>query len=154
MVDQITVYKLDENGREVWQYPARLLERTAHAVRLEAFFNRADVDLGCVVFRRGDRFVEYFYSDRWYNLFVVYDGQDGRHKGWYVNICRPAELGATSVRCEDLALDLWIDRNSEIAILDEAEFEALALTAAERAHCRAAVQQLIALAQGNRLPLE
>jgi uncharacterized protein len=154
MAEQITVYKLDANGREVWQYPARLLARTAHSVCLEAFFNRADVDLGYTVFRRGDRFVEYFYSDRWYNLFVVFDGQNGLHKGWYANICRPAELGETAVRCEDLALDFWIDPDRAIKILDEDEFEALPLTAVERAHCQAAVQQLIALAQGNWLPLE
>ncbi|MEZ4517916.1 MAG: hypothetical protein R3C44_14225 [Chloroflexota bacterium] len=53
----ITVYKLDENGREVWHYPAHVLERTADGIRLEAPFNRDDMDLGYTTFARGDRFV-------------------------------------------------------------------------------------------------
>lgn len=149
---QITVYKLDENGNEVWQYPARVLERGTDFVRLEATFDRPDMDLGFATFKLGDRFVEYFYSDRWYNLFAVYDGDDGRFKGWYANVCRPARIEATAVRCEDLALDLWIAPDGQITLLDEADFETLPLTPPERAQSRAAVQQLWSLAQKGRLP--
>ncbi len=77
----LTVYKLDEIGREVWQYPATLLERTRSMVKLEAPFNRDDMDLGYTTFARGDRFVEYFYSDRWYNLFAIYDRRHRQAQG-------------------------------------------------------------------------
>ena len=63
---ELTVYKLDENGDHVWKYPALELERGEHFSRLAAFFNRDDLDLGFAIFARGDRFVEYFYYDRWY----------------------------------------------------------------------------------------
>ena len=56
------VYKLDHTGREVWQYPARVLEQGPNHVRLEAFFNRDDVDLGYTLFKRGDRFIESHYA--------------------------------------------------------------------------------------------
>jgi uncharacterized protein len=149
---QVTVYKLDEQGQEVWQYPARVLKRGQEFICLEAYFDRPDMDLGFTTFKQGDRFIEYFYSNRWYNLFAVYDRDDGCFKGWYANICRPAHIDATAVRCEDLALDLWITPQGQTMLLDEAEFELLPLTAHERGQSRAAVQHLMGLAEQRRLP--
>ncbi|WP_374686005.1 DUF402 domain-containing protein [Promineifilum sp.] len=148
----ITVYKLDDAGREVWQYPARVLERDAHGVRLEAFFNRDDMELGYATFKRGDRFVEYFYTDRWYNLFAVYDRDDGALKGWYANICRPAEIGEATVRGDDLALDLWITPEGQVTVLDEEEYVALPLSSEERQQADAAVSDLHLMAQQGTLP--
>jgi uncharacterized protein len=161
ILSDVTVYKLDERGQEVWQYPARLLERTADFVRLEASFNREDMDLGFATFRRGDRFVEYFYTDRWYNIFAVYDRDGEGLKGWYCNICRPAvikDIAGTepveaAVYCEDLALDLWhAPGESHPLVLDEAEFAALDIPPADRQQARQALKQLIQLAHENRLP--
>lgn len=150
--EQVTVYKLDEHGDYVWHYPAVVLSRQPHCVRLEAFFNRDDVDLGYVVFRRGDRFVEYFYNDRWYNIFVVYDADNRQLKGWYCNICRPAELGEEEIRADDLALDVWIDPQGDVRVLDEDEFADLNLRHGERVQAVSAVQELQRLAARNKLP--
>jgi len=144
---------LDERGQEVWQYPARLVERTADFVRLEASFNRDDMDLGFTTFKRGDRFVEYFYTNRWYNVFAVYDRDDVALKGWYCNVCRPAVFKGDAVYCEDLALDLWHTPNqSQPLVLDEAEFASLDIPPADRQHARQALKQLIQLAHENKLP--
>ncbi len=156
--EALTVYKLDYTGNEVWQYPARLLERGADHIRLEAFFNRDDMALGYTTFRRGDRFVETFYDDRWYNVFAVYDRDDGTLKGWYCNVSRPADITATAVRCDDLALDVWAAPDAGAAagatplVLDEQEFAALPLSDDDRRHALAALQTLLAEAQGGRLP--
>lgn len=149
---EVTVYKLDEHGKLVWQYPAVELERESHAVRLEAFFNRDDFDLGFAVFARGDRFIEYFFNDRWYNIFAVHAGNSERLKGWYCNICRPAVLGESAIRCEDLALDVWVAPEGEPLVLDEDEFAALAITAEERANCLQALDDLLQLADNGALP--
>ncbi len=149
---QVTVYKLDENGHAVWHYPAKVLERQPHRVRLEAFFNRDDIDLGYVTFNRGDRFVETFYTDRWYNVFAVYDRDEGGLKGWYCNICRPAQVTETAVTCEDLALDVWIGADGRTLVLDEDEFAALDLDEEERRKGKTAVQQILQLAQHRQLP--
>ncbi len=146
------VYKLDENGRPIWQYPAHVLERQPTSIRLEAFFNRDDMDLGFTTFKRGDRFIEYFYSDRWYNIFAVYDREDGELKGWYCNICRPAEIGETAVRCQDLALDLWVTPSGQTTILDEDEFAALNLPPEAQTKSKAALNALIKLADAGQLP--
>jgi hypothetical protein len=150
--DSLTVYKRDHHGREVWQYPAQVLERGPHCVRLEAFFNRDDIELGFAVFKRGDRFIETFYTDRWYNVFAVYDREDGALKGWYCNVCRPAQISTSAVHCDDLALDVWIDRDGATRTMDEEEFDALPLSALERAQGEAAVAILLELAGTNRLP--
>ena len=151
-MSEVVVYKLDESGNEVWQYPANVLERQANSIRLEAFFNRDDLDLGFAVFKKGDRFIETFYNDRWYNIFAVYDRDHKQLKGWYCNICRPAELGDTVVRCQDLALDVWVAPDDEITILDRDEFDVLPLSAEERQKCARALHELQRLAQIGQLP--
>jgi uncharacterized protein len=151
-VKQLVVYKLDENGNHVWEYPAVELERGEHHVRLEAFFNRDDLNLGFATFARGDRFIEYFYEDRWYNIFAVYEGKSERLKGWYCNVCRPAVLGASAIYCEDLALDLWVALAGESIVLDEDEFAALKITAEERSQSLEALNNLLDLAKDGKLP--
>ena len=151
-MSELTVYKLDETGAEVWRYPARPLELNAHSIQLEATFNRDLVDMGFTEFRRGDRFVETFYADRWYNVFAVYEGDSESLKGWYCNICRPAVITPTAVRCEDLALDVWVGADGQVQLLDEDEFAALDLSAAERHHSWLAVSELKALAEQDLLP--
>lgn len=148
----MTVYKLDDWGRVVWQYPAAVLERGATHIRLEAHFNRDDMDLGYAIFARGDRFIETFYSDRWYNVFAIYGRDDGRLKGWYCNVCRPAEITATAVRCADLALDVWVAPDGATRVLDEEEFEASDLPAVDRQQAEEALGQLLRLALEGQLP--
>lgn len=148
----ITVYKLDHEGREVWHYAARVLARGATSIRLEAFFDRSRVEVGPVVFEEGDRFVETFYSDRWYNVFAVYGRKGGQFKGWYCNICRPAEITEQAVRCEDLELDVWVDRRGEITVLDEEAFAVLSLSAVERGHAHDALEEILKMASQRRLP--
>lgn len=147
------IYKLDEHGRETLSYPAeRILEQTDSYICVEAFFGRDDHDAGYAVFKRNDRFVEYFYNNRWYNIFVIYDRDDQQLKGWYCNVCRPATWNAEEIRCEDLALDIWITPDGETLVLDEDEFAELEISDEEREWGNAAVSQILMLVQNGRLP--
>lgn len=114
-----TVRKLDHRGQEVWRYLAEQWETTPGEVRLVAYFNRPDMATDYITFKCGDRFVEYFYPARWYNVHAVYDRDDETLKGWYCNLCRPAQLEADGVAYEDLALDVWVGADGQIMILDE-----------------------------------
>jgi protein associated with RNAse G/E len=80
-----------------------------------------------ITLKRNDRFVETFYSDRWYNIFEIYDRDDGRFKGWYCNIGKPASIADDFVSYVDLALDLWVSANGRQTVLDEDELEELHL---------------------------
>lgn len=147
-----TVRKLDHNGREVWRYPAMALEHGPSHIRLEAFFNRDDMSLDYVVFKRGDRFIETFYSDRWYNVFAVYDRDDGGLKGWYCNVCRPAKIDESSVQCDDLALDVWVTPAGTFTVLDEDEFAVLEIPGDDRRQAKEALHHLLSEAKSGRLP--
>jgi predicted RNA-binding protein associated with RNAse of E/G family len=152
MGSDITVIKNDHTGTEMWRYEGVILERTPEHVRLEAHFNRDVVDLGYVTFRRGDRFVEHFYADRWYNVFEVHDGESDRLKGWYCNLTRPAEFHDGIVEADDLALDLFVYPDGRQLVLDEDEFAGLPLNEDERAAVRAALDELRVRAAEGRPP--
>ncbi len=140
--ENVVVHKLDAEGREVLRYQGVVLGRTAASLTLEARFEHDDLQLRELHLRRGDRFVETFYSDRWYNVFAIYDAQDGRLKGWYCNVTRPARFEAGHVYAEDLALDMIVYPDGRWQVLDEEEFAALPLRLEER---REALQAVTAL---------
>ena len=146
MTNAMTVHKLNHASEETLSYPGRVLARDQRSVILEAFFNREPMELGYVTLKPGDRFVEYFYSDRWYNVFTIYDADDGQLKGWYCNITRPAAIAEGSVRAEDLALDYFVQPAGREFILDEDEFVTLPLPPEEVRAARAALAELQALA--------
>jgi len=146
MDDNITVHKLDESGEEKFSYRGRVVRRDAHSVQLEAIFRRERMDLDYVTLKPGDRFVEYYYADRWYNVFAIYDADDGSFKGWYCNITRPARLSEAHVHAVDLALDYFVQPSGREFILDEAEFSALPLSPTDAAAARAALAELQSLA--------
>jgi uncharacterized protein len=121
------VQKKNPAGEVTYQYEGLMLERDENSVTLEALFDRADMPFMDVVFKTGDRFVETYYTDRWYNIFAIHDRDDGKVKGWYCNIGEPAVIEDDLVSYVDLALDLWVSINGQQTVLDEDEFEALKL---------------------------
>ena len=124
---RIQVQKKNPAGDVTYEYEGVLLKRDAHSIVLEALFDRADMPFMNVVFKTGDRFVETYYSDRWYNIFAIHDREDGRIKGWYCNIGKPAVIEAGLVSYVDLALDLWVSADGKQTVLDQDEFDALKL---------------------------
>jgi|WetSurMetagenome_2_1015567.scaffolds.fasta_scaffold26277_3 uncharacterized protein len=128
MRQAITIVKKKPDGKEVWRYPGEVLQIDPTKVVVEARFQRADLPFMGTVLREGDRFVEIYYFDRWYNIFEIHDREDDRVKGWYCNIARPAQMEATDrLNYVDLALDLWVTPQGKQTILDEDEFKELAL---------------------------
>ncbi len=140
--EPIRVLKLDLAGKVTWQYEGRVLSTPPGAVVLEAFFNRPDFPFLDTVFREHDRFVETFYTDRWYNVFEIHDRDTDDLKGWYCNVCRPATLGDGTVSYVDLALDLWVSPEGRQTVLDQDEFEALHLDITEQGYALAAMKEL------------
>ena len=137
----ITIRKLDHAGNQVLAYPGQVLRRDGRTIVLRTGWDRASLDLGFVVLEPGDRWTEYFYADRWYNIFEIH-ASDGRLKGWYCNVTRPARISDEQVLAEDLALDLWVAPDGEPQVLDEDEFAALSLRPAEREAARQALAEL------------
>jgi uncharacterized protein len=115
------IQKKNLNGDVVFQYDGEVVKREGVAIVLEAFFGRDDMTFMNVTLKRGDRFVETFYTDRWYNIFEIFDRDDGSFKGWYCNIGKPAVIEDDIVSYVDLALDLWVAPHGTQTVLDEDE---------------------------------
>jgi predicted RNA-binding protein associated with RNAse of E/G family len=127
MSETVTVIKLNVERNETWRYPGEVLRRWPNAILLEARFNREDTPFHDILLGRGDRFVEIYYTDRWYNINEIHDREDNHLKGWYCNVTYPAELKDGKVYYIDLALDLLVYPDGRQLVLDEDEFAALKL---------------------------
>jgi uncharacterized protein len=155
---RLVVEKRDALGRVVLRYDgARVLARTAHSVCIEAFFTR-DIAGGVVPIHAGDRMIEWFFADRWYNIFQHHAAEDDHLKGWYCNITRPAAFtdspDGLTIGADDLALDVFVHPDGHVQLLDEDELAALGLPEAELAQVWGAVAQLRALVQGRLAPFD
>jgi hypothetical protein len=139
---RIKVQKKNPAGEVTYEYEGVLLGRDQTSVTLEALFDRADMPFMDVVFRSGDRFVEYYYADRWYNIFAIHDREDGKIKGWYCNIGKPAVIEDGVVSYVDLALDLWVSSEGKQTVLDEDEFEKLEINEELRAGALRGLEEL------------
>jgi len=145
----ITIIKLDPAGVEKTRYHGTILERLAHGIVIEAVWTLPNRDLGYTRFETGDRFVEYFYGNRWFNIFEVTGGK-GERKGWYCNVTEPACISEDVVVQVDLYLDVWVDAMGEVLVLDEQEFEsAVWLDGARRLGAREGLRELLCMVAGR-----
>jgi predicted RNA-binding protein associated with RNAse of E/G family len=127
MMDEMIVIKRNPAGEETWRYPGKIIERGVDWIRIEAYFNRDDLPFHGIVLGRGDRFLETFYSDRWYNVFEIHARETDEFKGWYCNVTCPAEIDDHTISYIDLALDLLVFPDRSQLVLDEDEYYALHL---------------------------
>ena len=137
----------------IWQYDGVEVHRDKNSITVEAFFNRDDMPFQEIALKRNDRFIETFYSDKWYNIFEIYDRDDGKLKGWYCNITKPAVIDDDSVSYVDLALDLWVSTDGRQVVLDEDELEELNLDDELRTAAYAGLDELKSLFKQKNLPL-
>jgi uncharacterized protein len=139
---EITIIKQNVKGEETWRYSGRVLQKDSSSILIEANFNRPDTPFHGIVLGEGDRFVEIYYSSRWYNINEIHDRDDDRLKGWYCNVTRPPVIYDDRIEYVDLALDLLVFPDGRQLILDEDEFAELPLDDVTRQKARRALQEL------------
>ncbi len=144
-MEEITVIKCNPQGKEVFRYPGMVRQRQPGALLIEAYFWRDDLPFHGTVLKKHDRFVEAYYLDRWYNIYEIYDRDDGQLKCWYCNVSYPAEFSDGRIIFRDLALDLLVFPDGRQEVLDEDEYAGLALSAEDDLRARAALEELKAL---------
>jgi protein associated with RNAse G/E len=150
----VKVRKLRPDGSEVFSWTGEVLRCDSDGIVLRALFNVDVVELGYTTFRRGDVFVEFYYWNRWYNVFQISE-PDGTLKGWYANVGEPAELlvERSELSYVDLDLDVWSDPDGTITVLDEPEFVALLAERPELSEdAERGRAELLELAVNKRLP--
>lgn len=139
---RVTVHKLNTRGEVVLAYEGELARRLPDGVMIAARWTRPTVDLGYATFETGDVFTEWYFTDRWYNIFEI-ASPDGTLKGWYCNVAGPATIQENVIACRDLILDLWVAPDGSTRVLDEDELAADdTLDAATRAAAYAGLAEL------------
>ena len=142
----ITVVKQNPLGEAKIRYSGEITEHLVNGgVVIQARWTLPARDLGYTVFEPGDQFTEYYYADRWYNIFDIAHS-DGTRKGWYCNVAEPAHIYDDVIEQIDLLLDVWVNPQGEALILDEDEFTAdTTLTQAQRIGAQHGLQALLQL---------
>jgi predicted RNA-binding protein associated with RNAse of E/G family len=138
----IAILKTDPAGALMFRYEGKELRRTTNEILIEALFGLEDRVLVDIPLKNGDRFLETYYNDRWFNIYEIHDRDDDSLKGWYCNVASPAEFGDQHIAFRDFALDLLVYPDGRQLVLDEDEFAALQCTPAERQQALAGLAQL------------
>ena len=149
-----TIIKRDALGQDELSYQGLVRETCQAYVCIEAEFAFGDRDLGYVLLRRGDIFREWFFRDRWFNIFRVGDGRNKQLKGWYCNITRPPQFGPDWIAADDLCLDVFVYPDGRTLVLDEEEFVTLDLSEKERRTARKAVQEILDMVRSRLAPFD
>jgi protein associated with RNAse G/E len=148
---QITVRLFKPLKDKIVTYEAALIEQNATELVLHARWWYKRIEAEYVVFEPGDHLYEYFYTDRWYNVYRLCTEQK-ELKGWYCNITRPARFDGHVLESEDLELDVFVSPDrATILVMDEDEYAERGL---EHSDPFAHQQAYAALAEVQRLARE
>lgn len=143
MADQVIVQVLKYNGTEYRRWKARIASCDDSLIILDAEFEY-DVKhevLGEIP--RGTRTAEYYWLNRWYNIFRFLD-QDGSTRLWYCNINTPPEVENGVLSYIDLDIDVLVQPDFTYQVLDIEEFEQNAVVLGYPDEVRRDVQRAIA----------
>jgi uncharacterized protein len=149
----VSVQKYD--GAEHRRWPARIAKVIGPLLILDAVFD-AEIQhdlLGTIA--SGTISTEYYWLDRWYNVFRFSD-PDQTLKNFYCNINVPPSFDGRILSYIDLDIDVLVDPDLRYKVLDEDDFEQNAkhypYPLAVQAQARAALAELITLIESRSFP--
>jgi protein associated with RNAse G/E len=155
MTRQIMVRVLKHDRAEYRRWNARIRRREGPLLVLEAEFE-VDVShhlLGSI--QQGTRTVEYYWLDRWYNVFRFLR-DDGKTRLWYCNVNTPPAFAGDTLTYIDLDIDVLVQPDLSYQVLDLDEFEMNSriynYSTEEQKNAHAAVAQLTSLIDGRQFP--
>ncbi len=150
----IHIHKLAYDGRETWKWSGKLVERNDGVMVVDAIFNGPPRDLGYMKLETTDLYHEFYYADRWFNIFQVFR-TDGLLKGWYCNVCQPARFSGNDVYFVDMVLDVFVYPDGRPLVLDEEEFKEKAnsiYSPEDAGRAKAAVTELLKMVETRAHP--
>lgn len=152
---QITVRVLKYDGTEHRHWEARLARHEDSLFVLAAEFEY-DVQhqlLGDI--QLGTRTVEYYWLDRWYNIFQFLK-EDGQTRLFYCNVNMPPIFEGDTLSYIDLDIDILVQPDFSYQVLDLDEFEEHAEVFGydddTRRQAQKAVEELIAMIEMRQFP--
>ena len=153
--DEIIVRVMKYDGTEYRRWRARLTRRQEALIVLEAEFEIRVNHHSLGEIARGTRTIEYYWLDRWYNVFRFLN-DDCTTRLYYCNINLPPALEAGVLSYIDLDIDILVQPNLSVQVLDSDEFEANArrydYSEEVKKNARAAVAELTAMIETREFP--
>ena len=153
--EQITVRVLKYDGTEYRRWDATLARQDGSLIVLDAEFED-DVRhhlLGNI--RRGTRTMEYYWLDRWYNIFRFLQS-DGATKLYYCNVNMPPAISGAILSYIDLDIDILVQPDLSYQVLDLEEFAANAARfgypEAVKRQANQAVDELVSMIETRQFP--
>ncbi len=87
-----------------------------------SYVSSQDFHVDGITIEKGTATVAHYWNDRGYIVWKFVDPR--RHvKGYLFHICRDVEIGESSVRYQDLIVDVWFHPDGTCRVLDEDELK-------------------------------
>ena len=143
------------DGAEHRRWDASLARQDGSLIVLDAAF---DIDvlheqLGQI--GRGTRTIEYYWLDRWFNIFRFLES-DGTTKLFYCNVNTPPAISAGVLSYIDLDIDVLVQPDFSFQILDLDEFATNALRYGYpepiKNQAQRSVDELVAMIEKRQFP--
>lgn len=145
--------KYDQSIRKSWT--CELIERTDSLLIFGGEFDRDIFHPGLGDIKRGTISYEYYWLDRWYNVFRFHE-PDGSFRNYYCNISMPPVFEKGVLDYTDLDIDVTVWPGFVYEILDEVEHEENAAKFGYpetiRTAVAAALSELIGMIENRDLP--
>ena len=151
----VRALKFDGTEHRQWRASGMRLEGTL--LVLYAAFDQEVRHSHLGLIERGTVSIEYYWLDRWYNVFRFLE-PDGRLRNFYCNVNMPPRFDGRTLTYIDLDMDIVVspDLSYEILDMDEFEMNALKFKYPEdvRHRARLALDELIALIESREFPFD
>ena len=151
----VKTFKLDGKPHRTWN--AELVRQEGSLLVLDGMFS-TDIEhdlLGTIA--AGTRSVEYYWMERWYNVFR-FSQPTGELRNYYCNISVPPSFDGAILSYVDLDLDILVAPDFSYQILDEEEFERNATLYGHenelRTKARLALEELIVMIDQRAFPFQ
>lgn len=147
--------KYDLKIRRTWT--CELVERNDPLIVLVGEFEHDVEHPGLGAIRRGTISYEYFWLDRWYNIFRFHE-PDGTLRNYYCNVAMPPTFVDCGLDYIDLDIDILVWPGGRYEIVDRDDFERNAVKydypADIRQRSKESVDELIRMIENREFPFD
>jgi uncharacterized protein len=119
--DKIIVRSCKYDGREHRRWSAQLLKLDGPLIVLDAYFPESVVHSELGTIASGTHSLEYYWLDRWFNVFR-FAHPDGGLRNFYCNVNMPPVIEDGTLTYVDLDLDILVAPDRSYQILDVEDF--------------------------------
>lgn len=152
---EVRVMKYDGALHRRWR--AKVLRGEGALLVLDAVFEEEVSHSQLGLIRRGTRSIEYYWLERWYNVFSFLE-PDGSLRSFYCNVNLPPAFEGGVLSYVDLDIDVLVAPDLSYEVLDVDEFEAHAqrygYAEEVRRGARRALAELLVLIERRQFPFD